>query len=776
MTTTAQEIGNSSLRLQFDQDRGVISGVRGRFRESDEFGQNLLSPEGLGWHALLGSRLERLGTGDHSLRVLGSDRTATRLHCELGLFAEGESEPVLVIEWLVAIVDDHARVSMSLLAQRDLPMTALAVKASCPQRMLVGLFERGVVQQVSDGAAVFASGDPLSAFYTIDAAAGSFALVPRSASGQSVLFTDQEAGEVGILLVQAGRLPREDEWAAEDWTDAGRAELRAGDSLSVEFELYANDLPFPTHAIGAASFDDARDAQTHFTALYGSQVGCLGSYAVPGSAYPTLAMPHREYGPLHTFFDPDAWSLTNALSFSGDPYLQRQSRLVLERSLSGITEEGLLPHHFDGEEPCYVAISGTAQPGPNLFWCMAALDYVNATGDVGWLERVWTPGLVAATDWVLDRYEPSRKLLCVDGPLWVDVFRREGYTFDTNAMAVHVLERMAQASSFLEEPDYARALRATASQLRVGLDSLWAGEDHYLTARDADWNLTFDRVDSENYLAVAFGISDESRSRAIIRRLDAGAHTHPGGKGTWVSERRYEEADCYGGNTGDSSTAMARLWWADLAARCAQGDRRTFAALYEPVRQDLLDLTWMNERYDEHGRMVRAEGYHEYPGVLDMMLREGYHGITLDLETVTIRPMLSHDFAVSLGQLLVEHSPENVRLRVPGRGERAFRVHGLRPGGGYRMDGGERIEADDDGVVRFGSSAGDIHTLTLLDAGDEGGLAEGAVVHGDIERSPGGGVEEPVQAERRHCGGAPLDAPDRGPWRRGYLDNRSETG
>ncbi len=50
-------------------------------------------------------------------------------------------------------------------------------------------------------------------------------------------------------------------------------------------------------------------------------------------------------------------------------------------------------------------------------------------------------------------------------------------------------------------------------------------------------------------------------------------HTHPGGRGTWVSERRYEKEDCYGDNDGDSDTAMARIWSAGMATHVRLGDQ-----------------------------------------------------------------------------------------------------------------------------------------------------------------------------------------------------------
>ena len=51
----------------------------------------------------------------------------------------------------------------------------------------------------------------------------------------------------------------------------------------------------------------------------------------------------------------------SALLFSGDSYLQEQSRGVVERSGDFLLATGQLPHHFDGNTPVYIALSGATQ-------------------------------------------------------------------------------------------------------------------------------------------------------------------------------------------------------------------------------------------------------------------------------------------------------------------------------------------------------------------------------------------------------------------------------
>jgi hypothetical protein len=219
--------------------------------------------------------------------------------------------------------------------------------------------------------------------------------------------------------------------------------------------LSVNDVAFPTFSGSAAAFSDPVDERTHLIALWATQVGTLDGVDVPGSVFPTLKIPERCYGTLNTFFDPDTWSVLNCLSFSGDGYLVAEARKVIERVRRHIVD-GRVPHHFDGHEPTYVAMSGASQPGPNIFYCLAVLDHVAATGDLDYLREMWDDTLVPLVSALLRTLESERDLLYSTGTLRIDVFRREGFTLDTNAMAVHMLKRMSDAAEHLGDADLHR--------------------------------------------------------------------------------------------------------------------------------------------------------------------------------------------------------------------------------------------------------------------------------------------------------------------------------
>lgn len=614
---------------------------------------------------------------------------------------------------LSATIDWRDGVATATLRAERAVTAAAAVLVRTPHSFGVAMYERGIVQHVDDAPRWAASPTALRRFYTMDRETGSTLVAP--AEGQ-LAFCEWGGPGAGVWLVGAGEsaAPREGETDGEfSLEQALRPErLAAGEERTVVFRVTEGDAAVTEPEPGAFDLPTEADRLAHSLALWGSVVPSLGSLEIRGSAYPTINLPERTYGPRHTFFDPDAWNPCGSLSYSGVPELVAEARDTIELALAHITDDGLVPHHFEGEEPTYVAISGSPQPGPNLFMLEAAIDHACATGDLAWLASAWERGLRRATAWLLNQLDPEVGLLHVVGALWVDVFRRAGFTLDTNAMAVRTFARVAELAE-LAGDELAPALRSASETIRHNLQTLWAG-DHFVTSRGRGDEADDDHVDIENYLAVAVGATTPEQTAKVFELFDGSPLTHPGGRGTWVSLRRYDEEDCYLGNTGDSETAMARLLWADLLARRAVGDREGFMRLYENVRGDLLRLVWMNERYSADGEMIRAPGYHEYPAVVDAMLRWGVYGLSLDLLAVEVKPMIEGPFAVRLGEVSVEHSPQRVRLAAPGEHVRAVSVHGLPPTTAYRWDGG-LVTTDADGVLRLEAAIG--HGLALVRQG-----------------------------------------------------------
>ena len=712
MQTDLIELAGPRIHVLIDPAAGAITQVRGRFDPDSPYSANLLSPEGISWRET--SVLPTVETGNIMHTVVSTTASETSSECIVNAVSDETGQVLTTTRWTLTLDGHGVRVHSRIEYLRASPAQAVALNVSATQWLLAGFFDRGVVQQIRFGASGFASSDPLNVFYTVGNGVGSLAVVPDPAPGQSILTRDEARGTVGLQLVRFGSATVEDEWTDITWVEIdegfhviSRPTVAAGDAFEASFVLHANDLPFPTHALDPSAFSNLDDARTHYTAVYATSATTLGGYLIQGSGYPTILMPQRTYWTLHTFFDPDAWSTVSTLAFSGDPYLERETRRLIERSLGGILDSGQVPHHFDGEEPLYIAISQAAQTGPNLFVTLASLDYVAGTGDVDFLHTHWDT-LVRAVDWVLEFLDDDRKLLNVIGPLWVDVFKREGYTFDTNAATVYVLRRLADAAAYLGHPDLVNRYHGVIATIIAGIDTLW-DSDHYITARGKDaWDDIHDMVDSENYLAVAFELTDPSRYAAIIERMDRVPNMHPGGKGTWVSEVYYGPEFCHLENTGDSKTAMARLWWGDLLARYVIGDAETFVCMFEAVRADQFELTWMRERYGAEGTMIRAIGYHEYPEILDKMLREAWYGFGVTLSRVTVRPLKDEPFRYNTGRLTLDYSLDRVLVLVPGDGTRTYTIHGL--AGDYSVNGSTVTAID--GTITIEAPAGVALELT----------------------------------------------------------------
>ena len=583
------------------------------------------------------------------------------------------------------------------------------VRIHLPQFMLVGIFSRGTVQYIAGQKQSFASLDPLRLFYTIDRTNGSVAIVPSATIPETALLSGSDAFASGIELHAVPSNVIHDSW------QPATAEQPSGSSTAgggiIAFKLYANDLPFPTHlaerSVISAGDPQNRDSTAYLSATYGSAAAVVGSYQDPGSAYPTLAVPKRSYEDTFNYFDPDAWPTVTTLAYSGDPLLQHEARMIIERSEQGMLADGQIPHHFKAGKPVYVSLAKSKQTGPNLFWVLAAIEYAAGSGDEAWL-RIHYSHLQRATDWILSRFDPTHSLLYADGPLFIDVFRRSGYTLDTNAVALDLLDRMADAATFCNDPASADRYRAMSANLKIGLRrELWDGTDHFITQRNPDGS-TRDFVDYDgNFAALANGVLDKpSDQMQLLKRLDSGPHVHPGGRGTWVSEKLYGTADCYNGNTGDSDVAMGRIWWFDMLTRVRFARLHTFNDLLGSMEGDLLQNVWMSERYDAAGRPAHNGYYHEYPEIISMVLRELRYGIHVGLSEVSVRPFGVDAYQFHMGQLQVEYARDKVVLRVPGSSMRRFTVSGLFPKAKYVLSTGKKLLADRNGTLQFTAPAG----------------------------------------------------------------------
>lgn len=723
-------LDNGYVRAEVDLEHPQIDVVRADFGGRRRYAADLTSgaPGPLGQSGIVlerqdagGAHASSEGAGpDLRVRVLRESPREVVVRVE-GI-VDDPDEPLVTSSWTLALESRERafRLDTDTRALRTADVNGVRIAAHLSPQSAHGLFERGVVQVMNSPNPAFASASELERAYFVGAPGGGTIDFAAEGQRETVLRSNAICGNApaggdartGVELVLAGSHPEPDRWTGASWSAAEPARVEAGRRWRTDATIAANGYDFPTGGLVEPRENlPEDDLRAIYTAVYGTAAGVLGSYELPGSAYPTLATPGRQYGIGNSFFDPDAWQVIRALLYSGDRYLQRQARQVIERSGEAILESGQIPHHFDGAEPTYVAISGATQTGPNIFWIASALDYASATGDYRWL-REQMPRIEQALAFITDRYDPELQLVSAPGPLWIDVFIRENFASDTNAFMVGLLRRVADAEAFTGRRTLAAERRRLAADIAEGMNErLWSG-DHYITQLNPD-GTTRDLVDYDaNVLAVAFGVAPDDRVHAILERVDAGPCTH--GRATWVSEQFYGPDDTYNGNTGDSATAMGRIGWADAHARRRVGDAATYReAILDPLRADLLERTWLTERYDCAGNAIRSPFYHEYPEVVAMLLREISYGIEVGLGTVTIDPLESRAFRYEVGDVEVEYSASAVEITVPGSGVRQYDVHGLTPRARYSVSGAGRVRADGEGVVRFEADADGRDTIRI---------------------------------------------------------------
>ena len=209
------------------------------------------------------------------------------------------------------------------------------------------------------------------------------------------------------------------------------------------------------------------------------------------------------------------------------------------------------------DQPTYLALSGATQTGPNTFWTLSALAYARNTGNLTWL-RSYMPTLRAAAGYCFQLIDPQKALLKAPGSLMIDVFIRENFTSDSNAMVVGFLDEFAEAEEALGNTTGAAALRQLSTRVAAAVNSnLWAderaGADHYITQLNPDGS-SRDFVDYDaNLIAIAHGVANASRAERIFERIDRGRCSAASGGGPqFVSEVWYGPSDTTHGNVGVS--------------------------------------------------------------------------------------------------------------------------------------------------------------------------------------------------------------------------------
>lgn len=691
-------VGNGYTCAVYNLTHPHLAELRGDFEGGGQYGHNVLGKGGchLEWEAADGSVYTSMDGGAATMDTSSSPATA-------GIHIMLEQDTFYEVQDLSLSVGER---SVSVRSNGGLRHGVLskAVRRQCAfePTSLYALFDRGVVQlKEAANFSTYGSHDYVERLYALGGAgddlntAGNMSISLRRNTGYTVgvvLLSHKESPYSGFQEIYAGSLPAVDQWKSDGWNNVTAIEVPVT-SWTSHVKMAPNNMDFPAQGpngdVSTAQSVPTKDLRALLTGIYGSPVGqlCTHDNGVENGVRvaqmaTTIARPSYGYSNMYNFFDPDNYVSTAALLYSQDPYLQKQVRLVLERSGSFINSKGELPHHFVGVTPTFQAISGATQTGPNVFWVLSCLNYVKATGDVAWLES-YMPKIRQASAFLFGMLDQSVGLLTAPGSLMIDVFIRTGFTSDTNGMVVGFMKELADAEEVLGNTTGAAALRDFSARLADRMDALlWNNEtqDHYVTQLNPDGS-TRDFVDYDaNFIALAHGVASPERAAAAFKRLDGGRCTH--GRASFVSERYYGKHDTTAGNIGDSWCSMGRIGWFDALSRKRYGDLATFDdVLLDPLVGDVNRWTWLHERYSCDGtpQQNRTAMYFEYPSVTAMMLHYIRYGVQSSLKGLTVTPFGPHQFDYHVGNVRVSYSPSLVAMTTPGDGDRVFTVDGLSP-------------------------------------------------------------------------------------------------
>eukprot|EP01120_Amphizonella_sp_Union-15-10_P015804 TRINITY_DN8197_c0_g1_i1.p1 TRINITY_DN8197_c0_g1~~TRINITY_DN8197_c0_g1_i1.p1 ORF type:complete len:770 (-),score=131.23 TRINITY_DN8197_c0_g1_i1:4-2313(-) len=733
---------NSYLKLQFNLRQPQLDYLAADFTGKGFYGPNLFAgrSDPLNRRGLV---LERESSTNNRRVVFSSSSGASSsltvqtlvndtslISVRVSNIVDSVSDSVLTSSWTLSLSKNERFFNLStstrVLASSS-SVTSIRLSSYLNPVSLTAFSSRGSLQLAyPNNPTYFGFSAPVERIFALGSGAGCVdarITIPREIVG--LVGTSSGLFNSGWQVVLDGQFPTKDVWNSDGWNNAKTFTTSAGTEYTATMTISPNNFDFPAGNVSEALDLPIEHVQAIYTGVYASPAGALVSYLLPGQISPTIAHPQHAYQDLYNFYDPDSWLSISSFMYSGDAYLFNEARKLLERSAGSMLPSGQIPHHFDVLNPIYTAISGATQTGPNIFWTSAALQYIKNSGDYDWLRRFYPP-IRKSFDYLLNMYHPNVGLLNAPGPLWIDVFIRGNYSSDSNAFMVQLFRWGSELETFLGDTTRANYLNGIADKITEEMNRLLWRTDHYITQLNPDMTIK-DMVDYDsNLLAIAFQIPTLQMSEQILKRLDSGSCIHglaslP--RPTYVSEKYYDSANCYGGNTGDSAVTMGRIGWADATARRVVGDLKTFEnVLLNPILNLLNKNTWLYERYTCQSQPTHNPFYIEYPEMVVMLLREIAYGIRISLLEVVIDPWISSRFTWDFGNLYVQYSQIYLIIRAPGDGsQKAFTISGLVPTSkylvSYRSGSNQNTiiaRTDGQGLLSFKSPTGPSWVTEIL--------------------------------------------------------------
>lgn len=404
------------------------------------------------------------------------------------------------------------------LAAFDASLVSLSLQVAAPSAQ--GWYTKGARQGMRMGGGLVASASPLLRWYALGSGAqgGCEVLVVSAAGGfpgPSYLLAGERPGgmEGGLGLALWGTPKPLDNWVGSFDGGGASTHVAAGDvSPIVNLALFPNDYAFPPSSVPPTLPPRANltDIASILAAAHGSAVAALHSYDFSPEvrAAPCLAHDNQQcYAPNYNFYDPDSAVSNSVLLYSFEPTLHEQVRGQLETNMRYVCNGtnpamcsfGQCIHHYTGScggggaecfcatgpggvQDCavYDALSGAVQTGPNVFTLFAALRYAGATGNASWASTQ-APTLRAMMAFLDERFDPQVGLYLAPGSLQIDVFIRQNYTADSNAMGVLLCELFADFEEAMGNATGAALYAARADTIRAAMNQHLLADDgsHY---------------------------------------------------------------------------------------------------------------------------------------------------------------------------------------------------------------------------------------------------------------------------------------------------------
>ena len=472
------QLSNGFVQLTLDVTRPRIMSILADFLGASSFDvahEVLASSMGIRLESVVGSAVKSSADAANPDAVVTIvTNTSEYAKVELSGVVDDVAAPSARETWTLELRRDERFVTFSTQgATLDASATAVRHAMYFNALSVYGFFERGVVQMKDSDAAAsfFGARDLLLRAYAlgggsaIDIANRSCVVGASNATqcAHTLLSSGNAGYSSGLHEVLAGAIPEENRWTSGGLArrsvgggalGGGAAGAAAGgdapaSSSAASFhssttttwatsaELTPNDRNFPAHGLTTGANLPIRDLEALLTGVYASSPGCLATFdnevkdgervAQIGT---TINRPGRGYAGTYNYFDPDNFISLSAMIYSGNLYLQQQARDVLMRSgeflkISGDKFNGELPHHFKGDVPTYLALSGAVQTGPNTFWTKTALQYARNAADMEWLKG-YLPKLRNASDFCFSLIDPSVHLLNAPGSLMIGAWRSAG--------------------------------------------------------------------------------------------------------------------------------------------------------------------------------------------------------------------------------------------------------------------------------------------------------------------------------------------------------------